>query len=340
MKESQISSQIQYNKILLPDALPFIRMLVTSTGRAVVGDGSGLQFLVEEFIALGAIEVAVDACSSISNVVGQLPRAYKKRVIIVNKREKVSKKLKGFLNPIADEFDLKFCPPNSMSGNRKTPEKVLTAAYGLQRSLYWFLMALDYKLQVDVDLTSMKNDIGTLRQLSRNPDSRANLAVLSGILETYNPITYSSLSLHSTAPSQLVQVFQEFAQDEAYREISAQAHLLGFPAHARKAVVNIGRLSREFVTKSPFKQIVNLSSKLISAATSLPLPDADSVASLVRDAYLPPIIPLKKAIQKAKETWEEVNPSFIPLKDFQDMEMTEYKALDCKIEESNDKRRT
>lgn len=299
------------NRILLEDVLWAGTQSQPGT-ITYIRSGSSLSFLVEEFVSLAVAEIAVPEGSRASEFIYLLPDSLKRRVVVVDNL-KAYTKLQAIFAPIAEEFDIEFSPDKFIFKEGLPKElsiKLPKAIMKLYLNIYRFLLGLENQLQIDIDLESSKRAIATLLRSSRNPDSRANLATFSGIFETYAPQTVDSLVLRSGAPEQLISIFQEFLEDETYKHMSVQAHYLGFPAHLRRSVVILGRLAKKLITKAPFKAIVNLSSKGISAATSLPIPDSEMYASLINTGYFPPIVSYKEAAQKAKERFAEQHPQY------------------------------
>ena len=76
----------------------------------------------------------------------------------------------------------------------------------------------------------MLTDVQRLSRAVQTPASRANLAILEGIFRTYRPYDVASLTFRSDARPQLAERFQQFVEDETYREMSRDAGLLGLPA--------------------------------------------------------------------------------------------------------------
>src|SRR5918911_1776983 len=101
-------SRIQYNRILLPNQLPFPRILKTSTATILTFDGSGLQFLIEEFISLGVIDIAVDPRSETARVIDTLPEILNKRLIIFSKVNRSIEKCDAIFAPLSEELNVKF----------------------------------------------------------------------------------------------------------------------------------------------------------------------------------------------------------------------------------------
>jgi hypothetical protein len=301
--------QIQYSRVL-PSRTGVFRKFKDSSGEGLVRDGSFLPFLIEELVALGVIDIAIPMTSADSLFIHLLPASLRRRVVLVDKGLRSVKDLQAIFTPIAEEFQIE--PKGlALTLQAKLSEDLQRAIGTLYLSLYDFLVGLENELQIDIDLPSTRASIATVRRSSRNPNSRANLAILSGILESYQLRTPDSLVLRSSAPDRLVSVFQEFIQDETYRLLSTQTHSLGFPAHLQRSLIILGRLAKQIAAKERFRQLVCVGSRVIAAATHVPVPDDETFAHLVRKGYLPPIVSLDKAFQKAKEAWKSAAPDLV-----------------------------
>jgi len=235
---------------------------------------------------LGVIDIAIHPIHHLAEFIGVLPLGLKKRIVLIDEDLRSISKRNAILAPIAEEFNIEL--GTYFIKYRKTlPEDLSSAIADLSWHLRSFLLGLEHELQIDIDLQRTQKAISILRQVSRNPDSRANLAILSGIFETY-------------------------------RQMSVHVHSLGFPTRMRRSITIVGRLAKRLVTKAPFRQIVNLCSKGITTATHVPVPDSEMCASLIKKDYFPPIVSFQKAVYQAvEEAWISTKPDFVAPKGIQ-----------------------
>lgn len=242
-----------------------------------------------------------------------LPDSLGKRIRVIDKKRAILESSNLFFSPIAEDFGLKV-GAWSLSRMREIPEVLELAVVDLYFSMYAFFLGLEYQLEIDLNIHSMKQSIEVLRAQARNPESRAGLAVLAGVLNCYGPTSVDSIVLKPTSNVRLVELFAEFVQDETYRQMSRSFHDLGYPARLKRSLTVIGRLAKKLVTQAPFKQVIDVSSKIIAAASSLPVPDSELGASLVRKKYLPPVVPVRHALGRAREAWEKAETPFVSLR--------------------------
>jgi hypothetical protein len=297
-----------FNRVLFDDA-PFFR----SVGNARRRDASSWPFIVEELIAFGATDIAIPKISLALYAMDALPESLRKRIQVIDKRRAILESSNLFFSPIAAEFGLKV-GAWSLSRMREIPEDLETAVVDLYFSMYAFFLGLEYQLEIDLDMRFMKQSVETLRARAREPESRARLAVLSGVLNCYETASVDTIVLKPAANTRQIELFAEFVQDEAYKELSRTFHNLGYPDRFKRSVTVIGRIARKLMTQAPFKQLIDVSSRIISAASNLPLPDSELGAVLVRRKYLPPVVPVRQALSRAKEAWERAETPFVPLR--------------------------
>jgi hypothetical protein len=105
----------------------------------------------------------------------------------------------------------------------------------------------------------------------------------------------------------LIVQFDAFLENEVYKQLSEECHLLGFHHRFNHALTNIKFVLRRLVKQPLFKPIFNIGSKLISLNTQIPSIDSTDLASMVSDGYLPPIISLEPYYKKAKSNWRQVS---------------------------------
>jgi hypothetical protein len=291
---------MELNRILLPDSGFFIPEGNASS--RLYKEYSAFQYIIEEFIALGALEIVIEA-SRIDDTerLNRLPESIKRRVKIVDTEFNCIKKIHAILSPIADELKISF------HGYRLRVQgldrKLLHPIGTLYTCLCSYVPALYYKTSVDIDLNSTLRAIEILKKALKSPDARATLAILISIFNSYKQVNYDSLSLKSTAPSDLSRIFQDFIDDESYQMYSKSAHLFGIPSKLKHSLKMAGRLARQIIKKPLFKPIAGITSKFITVSTQSPAPDPDHLSGMITADYLPPVISLHSVMDNARKAW-------------------------------------
>jgi len=304
-----MTSSARYNRVLLTE-IGFMRPVSIKRSRGLVRDGSAFAYQIEELIALGAIQVAIQACPRNTAFRDSLSTKLRDRVRLIDDDYECQMSAKALLSPIAEELCLEF-QGGVVSINKKLDEDVERAATRLYFYLQSFLLGVEHRLQIDIDLADMKASADLLRRTLRSLDGRAVASVLTGILTTYEPAFLSTAIVHPMAEQQLISLFKEFVQDETYKHLSEASHKIGIPRRAKRAVSMVGRQAKKLISKPAFREITDLSSKVIMMATQVPVPDSDAFNALVASGYLPPIVSLRKASQDAQAVWLAQKPDIV-----------------------------
>ena len=112
-------------------------------------------------------------------------------------------------------------------------------------------------------------------------------------------------------PAEVSDQIMALFEDELYREMSAAGWLIGIPARIDRAIVVFNRCARR-VAKSPvFKPIVNLTSKVITAAIHVPIPDSDIGSLIAKRGFMPPIVALQNIRQEARDAYLRAAPPIL-----------------------------
>jgi len=271
---------------------------------------STLDCQIAELIAVGAAEVAIHADWLRDETMNAVHPSLRKRIVPVDVDHASEKTLRAIVAPIAEEVGLKTeSLPSSYTYLGKEPAKPIARAIQVLLSfLPAWLLGLHAKAQVDINVAATRQAIAVLRRSLNSPHGLANLAALEGILATYQETTVKAVQLQSTATGKHLSLFRDFLEDEVYLSLSSEAHNLGYPTRFKRAATLLARHARDLLRKPFAKTSADLSSRAISTATQLPLPDSDTCQSLLSSGYLPPIISLKEPLARSRRDWERVSP--------------------------------
>jgi hypothetical protein len=301
-----------FNSILLHEP-PFFREI--ESGRCIIRDASSLAFIIEEIVSFGAVGIAIPGNSLSRLALDSLPSVLKRRVKVVDKNLHILKMDRVIREPICQEFGLKRLHEGStFTFTKKISRNVEDAICCIEFEWYYFLLGLEYGLQIDLDVPRLRKAVGLLRNQARDPQVRGILATFAGILATYKRHKLGVIKMVSVKGDELVNVFEAFLEDETYRSISKEFHDLGFPSRLKARLSRIGTLSRRLVRERIFKNVVDIGTKVITAATQVPLPEAELGERLLQKKYLPPIAYLQHAIDKAFNAWTKSGCELMELK--------------------------
>lgn len=276
-----------------------------------VYDQSRLPYLVEGFIATGVERLAVPAWSGLADHLTLLPPALQECIDIVDQRKSAVKKFEAFCEPIYEEFGSSLLLTRAMPCTRHKrefqDESLRGALHFFFTELLDFFLGMEHRLQISQSPWRLGSIIEDLLSYCRNPQSRANLARLLGVLRSYRQVGINSLTFKAGASPAYLAQFLQLVEDERYHQMSKEVHLMGL-GNLRAGVPRMRRLVKKIVTTSPFNEIYRLAAKVLAASQGLPLPDADAFASLFSEPYLPVAAPLRTAYAGARKALKEQEP--------------------------------
>ncbi|MGB7061041.1 MAG: hypothetical protein WBF13_01650 [Candidatus Zixiibacteriota bacterium] len=296
------------------------RILVTETsfwkelreGGKYVGeerDFSSFRFIVEELVAHSATEIAIIPLFH-DQLLPCLPTELRKRVAIVDHRFEQLRATHSLLTPVYEEFGIR--PRGGAFKIRRVsncPEDLNTERIPLLAMLlYDFMLGLKHGLHVDIDLKFVQGVLEELAGIARSPEGRARVSILQGIFNCYRPRRTTSLTIPKVADRKLLRMFDDLVEDVTFQELSRERYLLGFPTRLKRSLTNIKRCARDILDKKPFQGVFDLSSKIVHAATSVPVPDSEFAKSLLNQKYLPPVVSIGPLLEKARRTWMKISP--------------------------------
>jgi hypothetical protein len=302
-----------YGRVLLRWNPKFIERSESDARHSFVADYSITLLTIEELVASGAMELAVNlAPEDVENLRQRAPAALRNRIIQVSSGE-VGAIVGSILTPTLQEFGIEAQGINAflMQGPKSNTDAG-RAIPVFATSLYEFLMAIKHRSQADIDLHSFLTAAETIRANSTNVDARANLAVVENILRCYQPRKLDSIQLKPMASQRAIELFSEFVNEHSYQRLSEEAHKLGFPDQLLESEREFSGAAREFVHSPQYQGTTAMGQLLISAATRYP-----DNSEFLPGNYLPPIVSFASARQKAQQSYELLKPQPILPKRFE-----------------------
>jgi hypothetical protein len=308
----------RYNRVLFCHALGWAPLPGGLEGRCI--DGSSLSFIVEELIARCAVRIVIPDSTVAHHFTDTLDPLLARRVETVPS-EPVLRKVHALLAPITEEFPVRFTGASVDLAPEIKDKQLRDALPTLFFLLTEYLLAQHYRTQVDVSLDTLRGAVSTVRAYSRSPGSRAVLAALAGVLSVYTELESGALIAAPAASLDMVRLFSELVEDAGYLQASETAHWLGLPAKATRAAVLLRRSVQMIAARTPFKQLLTLGTRAVTAATQVPMPDCQALVEILGTGFLPPVVSLRDALQTALRDWERAGtqPVYPPcplLKDF------------------------
>jgi hypothetical protein len=213
----------EYARLMLPGVGVF-REQRDSHGRvSYVNDTSILLYLIEEYVRLGAVDIAVDPYRY-ENALPTLPSSFRRRIVEIDHGDSTKAALQ-FIAPIAIEQNAKITGTNygieSIEYREpKLADRTQGALVALASGLENLILGMRNGLQVAMDMDELRSSVRILFEVSRAPEARANLATIEQVLSTYRRHRVGAVKMISTAPERMVELFQDLVNDPLYRDLS------------------------------------------------------------------------------------------------------------------------
>jgi hypothetical protein len=296
----------QYNRVLVKRP-GLYRTFRSPTGETAGRyDAQSFQYLIEEFVALSAVEMAVTATSPALSSIDDLPAVFRDQIKVVDRNGRERAETAAFLKPCCQEFGLAFRADGAFQLPQDLPPGLRLAIGRLIPGVYDFLLAANHRLQADINLPELKDAVEGMKAASSDPDARAHLSTFLGVLNSYQPVTIPSAELVTTAPFEHQTRFKELIEDLAYRNLSENAALLGMPADAARAIQLMERWLRKLSSKRAFARTIKATSKVIFGSRGINGPDLDLAGLFVPRGYYPPLVAFDDALSRAEALWRKM----------------------------------
>jgi hypothetical protein len=299
------------NTILLAGAGDFRSVVFPDGTRGGIRDASYLEFIVEDLVSHSAVKLAIDPHSVYYESTGMLPRLLRDRVVKVDPRCESVEKVAAILGPVYRELRIEFGGVGGITvpaGRDDDAGDLLTLA----TSLHVLIIGVDYCVQVQGNAEVSLAAAERLKQKVRSSESRAVLATIEGLYRGYSRQVSPALGFRPGLRSEYVEHFARFVEDETYRRMAQEAGLVGVPTRMTHALVRLRRLAADFVTRQEIADVVELGSRPLEAATRLPIPGPGILSRLLsKTRYLPPLISMDDAHERALAEWRRAEPPMV-----------------------------
>jgi hypothetical protein len=298
---------------------------ITEGEFSFAADDSGFEYIAEEIIGQGATGFAVDALSFFAKPSPATSSILLRRVQCLDRRRNVHLKALAVLKPIIDELGTptnnygdivhSWIGPAVVALNEKRDEAERQAdhsVFQLYASLYHLLLGIRYHLQIDIDIARTWSAAQRLYSRCHTSEARTNLSFISGLLASYRKTDVGGLVVAvASNTNDLVASFEEFVDDEIYRQFSVERHSLGILIQVKHALSQTKRLARRLIRKKHFARFFSYGVKTVSLAVAAPIPNSELAEVLLSDKYLPPILSLEKSLLRARNAWTTQSPSTV-----------------------------
>lgn len=247
----------------------------------------GIGEIAEDLISKSALTILISDqilpyVQSLPGPIRDLCETFDEEWIVERKR--------ALLAPLEDEYSVQFLELGVIF--RKSSKLSLEQTMSMMRiseCLYQFLAGMQWRAEIELPILKFKESVSLLRASAVSPDSRAILARLEGLLNTYKSTDVPALRHSSNATPELASAFVRLCEDAEYRRLSASVHSLSVGQRAVQSM-RVSRRAARAVVKSPaFAPLFKFGGRLLQVFTGAPVPDADLPALIGGGVYMPPI---------------------------------------------------
>lgn len=261
---------------------------------------SFLPYLVGEYLKLGALRIAIPADDPTADYTQDLSGRLKDCVIVVDQAGRVRRRLDAFMEPILDEFPVKFPWGDYFPRAADPSDPAVGAVIATRRVLYKLLLGMEYHLQIDLNVARARHALLFLSQTLKSNDGRINVNRTMGLLKSYTETSVDSLDFVSQLPEDRVREFEKLLDNELFQQLSRSGYYLGVPGKFKLAMHEITKLAK--ILNRNRRAVFKFASAPVSVVTGR-LVDTGAAAELIpegRPSYLPPIAWFSAARERAK----------------------------------------
>jgi hypothetical protein len=300
---------------ILYDSLPMMRLGVRNEDEQVVvaPDFSTFAYMLEEYITLATVRIVIPASSPEAKRLADLPLLLQKRVTLIDdapEREAVSR----LLYPVRAELGVQETDDGKQLRCPKgMPPEAKYRITVVHRFLFRLAAGFNHGVQVSISPEDTQNVLRNLRGELHNENARAILAQIEGILASYGKVTFESPHPNVTAPPELIALFDRLLNDPDYLQLSDAVSDLALPQKRRAALSRVRDCGRKLVTNGLVAKGWNYAGNVVKAWTGVPVPEADTLLSLISGQNFPVLVDLRPARKRAIEAWLESGRTSQPI---------------------------
>lgn len=298
----------EFGRLLLPKMTGTREVRDSKSGKVVAmfNDASILFYLIEHFVRVGAIDVAINE-GLYEGAIPTLPRVFRARLAEIGRADSDKSALQ-ICEPIARELNAEISP-GKIIYNIPLPNAVSRAISTLAFGLSDYLQGMRHGLIVTLDLPGMRTAISTLLEIVTCTESRANLVTVEQIFSTYEVHEIGAPLIKSTAPARMVEIFDSLIGEPLYQELSHRAADMGARGTA-ESVAAVTRAAKRLTDQDDSLKFGRYGAFVASDRRSV---TGNKANEHFNYKYLPPIVPIGDAYAKARAAWRRDAPDFIPI---------------------------
>ena len=174
----------------------------------------------------------------------------------------------------------------------------------IHKTLFQLAAGFNHGLQISIFPDTVQSAIRFLRKGLHDNNSRAILAQIEGFLAVYEDVRFESPRPPETAPMELVSLFDRLLNDPNYLTLSEAVSEIRTPQTRNAALSKVREWGRKLVTNAVFAKGWNYTGKVVKAWTGAPLPEADTLLTIVSGKQFPLLVDLRDARKRAVRSWQ------------------------------------
>jgi hypothetical protein len=279
----------------------------------IAPDFSISAYMLEEYITLAAASIAIPSSAPESKRLEDLPPLFRKRVKIIDdavEKEAASR----LLYPVRVELGVKeLSDSEQLRFPKPMPPETRHTVRLIHRTLYQLAAGFNHDLQVSIFPAAVQSAIRSLRKGLHENNSRAILAQIEGLLAVYGNVTFESPRPPEAAPLELVSLFDRLLNDPNYLTLSEAVSEIRSPQTRNAALSKVREWGRKLVTNAVFAKGWNYTGKVVKAWTGAPVPEADTLLTIISGKKFPLIVDLRDARKRAVSSWQSTLNTRPPL---------------------------
>lgn len=303
---------------LLFEPLPIARLGVRRDDDAVVvgTDFSSFGYLLEEFVSLGVLKIAIPKSFPETSALNSAPKILRQRISIIDDDSEIES-IRRILNPLMRELEIGL---DEKTGELKKPRglsrQVFLALQKTRRDLECMALGHNHSIHIDLDPDTARTSARMLREVARGPTSRAILASFEGILSCYEKIEFKAVTPPVDVPSTMVSLFDDLVNNPQYVEYSEAVAKLGIIRHRSHALSRIRALGHAIAASNRIVSSWDYVAKVINAWSGMPIPQSATLSNLFSIKSLPTTVNLQPARERALKMWMASSNHNVPYNRF------------------------
>lgn len=302
---------------VLYDPLPIGRMGVDKSTQEVViaRDFSCFALMLEEYISYGAVNICLPKSYLEMQVLEEMPRILRERIRLLDdiKEDEATRRI---FYQLRKEFDLEILEDElHLKRNKDLPINFFEDIDSVHQSFKKLALGFNHGVQIDINASSAVSVVRRLRGKSTDPQTRVVLAQLESIFRSYGQIEFKApaLAKGGNAPQELISIFDKLVNESTYLEYSDSMVNLNDPSTRERALGRIREIGQSIKSSDTVRNGWDITSKVITACSGIPIPDASILSTLDSERHLPMLTDLSEAKRDALALWKDSPLSEVPL---------------------------